>query len=68
MLENLFLILLVVLGISLLIFIHEFGHYICARMAGVRVLLRQAHLGLPARRHGLPPVSSADRRLRPGGG
>ncbi len=39
MLENLFLMLLVVLGISLLIFVHEFGHYICARMAGVRVLV-----------------------------
>lgn len=39
MFENLFLILVVVLGISLLIFIHEFGHYICARMAGVRVLV-----------------------------
>ncbi len=39
MFENLFLMLVVVLGISMLIFIHEFGHYICARMAGVRVLV-----------------------------
>jgi len=39
MLENLFLMLLVVLGISMLIFVHEFGHYICARLAGVRVLV-----------------------------
>ncbi|MHC4812200.1 MAG: RIP metalloprotease RseP [Planctomycetota bacterium] len=39
MLENLLLMLLVVLGISLLIFVHEFGHYICARVAGVRVLV-----------------------------
>jgi regulator of sigma E protease len=39
MLENLFLMLVVILGISLLIFVHEFGHYICARMAGVRVLV-----------------------------
>ena len=30
-------ILLTILGISLLIFIHEFGHFICARMAGVKV-------------------------------
>jgi regulator of sigma E protease len=39
MLENLFLILVVVLGISLLIFVHELGHYLCARLAGVRVLV-----------------------------
>ncbi len=30
-------IILAALGIGLLIFIHELGHYICARMAGVRV-------------------------------
>ena len=30
-------ILLTILGISLLIFIHEFGHFICARIAGVKV-------------------------------
>lgn len=30
-------VLLTILGISALIFIHEFGHFICARMAGVRV-------------------------------
>ncbi|MHC5065531.1 MAG: RIP metalloprotease RseP [Planctomycetota bacterium] len=30
-------ILLAALGIGLLIFIHELGHFICARMAGVRV-------------------------------
>jgi regulator of sigma E protease len=30
-------ILLTILGISLLIFIHEFGHFLCARLAGVKV-------------------------------
>jgi regulator of sigma E protease len=30
-------VLLTILGISALIFIHEFGHYICARLAGVKV-------------------------------
>ena len=39
MFENLFLMLLVIIGISALIFVHEFGHYICARLAGVRVLV-----------------------------
>ena len=30
-------VILTILGISALIFIHEFGHYVCARLAGVRV-------------------------------
>lgn len=32
-------VLLTILGIGFLIFIHEAGHYICARLAGVRVLV-----------------------------
>lgn len=35
---QLFNILLVALGIGFLIFIHELGHYLAARLAGVRVL------------------------------
>ena len=30
-------ILMAIVGIGFLIFIHELGHYICARLAGVRV-------------------------------
>ena len=30
-------VLLTIIGISLLIFIHEFGHFLCARLAGVKV-------------------------------
>jgi regulator of sigma E protease len=32
-------VLLTILGIGLLIFLHEAGHYMCARLAGVRVLV-----------------------------
>jgi regulator of sigma E protease len=37
--NELFFVLLAVVGIGFLIFIHEAGHYICARLAGVRVLV-----------------------------
>lgn len=37
MLFSLLWLLLGILGVSLLIVIHEFGHYLCARMTGMRV-------------------------------
>lgn len=37
MLFSLIWLLLGILGVSLLIVIHEFGHYVCARMSGMRV-------------------------------
>lgn len=37
MLFSLIWLVLGILGVSLLIVIHEFGHYVCARMSGMRV-------------------------------
>ncbi len=37
--SQLYFILLAALGIGFLVFIHEAGHYMCARLAGVRVLV-----------------------------
>jgi regulator of sigma E protease len=59
------------LGIGLLIFIHEFGHFLAARLAGVRVEVFSLGFGPRlvrrfARRHGFPAVARAVRRLRDG--
>ncbi len=37
MIENIIYIILAILGISFLIFIHEFGHYIAAKRAGMKI-------------------------------
>ncbi|MBI2604384.1 MAG: site-2 protease family protein, partial [Candidatus Harrisonbacteria bacterium] len=41
------IILLTILGIALLIFAHEFGHFICAKAFGVRV--DEFGIGFPPR-------------------
>ena len=37
LLHNIFNVLLIVIGFGLVIFIHELGHFLAARWAGIRV-------------------------------